>query len=144
MSTESRPSPISRRPKRRILAPVVLYLSMAILAIPFVYPLLWMVFSTFKPIAEIYGAANLWPNQWTTDALGKIFTVNPLLQQYWNSLYTSVLITAITVLLASMGGYAFARLRFPHANKVFFLVLSTIFLPVEVTSSSFLRPVILR
>lgn len=133
MSTESRPSPISRRPKRRILAPVVLYLSMAILAIPFVYPLLWMVFSTFKPIAEIYGAANLWPNQWTTDALGKIFTVNPLLQQYWNSLYTSVLITAITVLLASMGGYAFARLRFPHANKVFFLVLSTIFLPVEVT-----------
>lgn len=121
------------RPRPRILGRVVLYATMAVLAIPFVYPLLWMVFSTFKPIAEIYGAANLWPNRWTTEALGKIFTVNPLLQQYWNSLYTSVVITAVTVLLAAMAGYAFARLRFPHANKVFFLVLSTIFLPVEVT-----------
>lgn len=132
MSADIVAAPV-RRPRRRILGPVVLYATMAVLAVPFVYPLLWMVFSTFKPIAEIYGAANLWPNRWTTEALGKIFTVNPLLQQYWNSLYTSVVITAITVLLAAMAGYAFARLRFPHANKVFLVVLSTIFLPVEVT-----------
>ncbi|MBX3195698.1 MAG: carbohydrate ABC transporter permease [Microbacteriaceae bacterium] len=118
---------------RKFLGPLALYLALVVLAIPFVYPLLWMVLSTFKPIAEIYGASNLFPNQWTLDALGKIFTVNPLLPQYWNSLYTSVVITAITVVFSAMAGYAFARLRFPHVNKVFFLVLSTMFLPVEVT-----------
>ena len=36
------------------------------------------------------------------EAIGKIFTVNPLLPQYWNSLYTSVVITAITVVLSAV------------------------------------------
>ena len=118
---------------RRIASRVGLLALLVLLAVPFVYPLLWMFFSTFKPISEIYGAANLFPIHWTTEALGKIFTANPLLQQYWNSLYTSVLITAIVVVLASMAGYAFARLRFPYSNTVFFVVLATIFVPIEVT-----------
>lgn len=122
-----------RRPLRRSLSRVVLYVALVVMAVPFVYPLLWMFFSTFKPISEIYGSIDLFPKNWTLDAIGKIFTVNPLLPQYANSLYTSVVITAVTVLFASMAGYAFARLNFKFANLLFFVVLSTIFLPVEVT-----------
>ncbi|HEU4849829.1 MAG TPA: carbohydrate ABC transporter permease [Terrimesophilobacter sp.] len=123
-----------RRPRvRRSISRIVLYVVLVLMAVPFVYPLLWMFLSTFKPIQEIYGSIDLFPKDWTLEALGKIFTVNPLLPQYVNSLYTSVVITAATVLFASMAGYAFARLRFKHANVVFFVVLSTIFLPVEVT-----------
>jgi multiple sugar transport system permease protein len=137
MSADTAARPVLKRRSiwrtRHLLGRIALYAVLTVLAIPFVYPLLWMFLSTFKPIAEIYGASNLFPNQWTLEALGKIFTVNPLLPQYWNSLYTSVVITAITVLFAAMAGYAFARLRFPHVNKVFFLVLSTMFLPIEVT-----------
>lgn len=131
-SQSLKPSQVSGR-VRRIISRSLLYLVLIAMAVPFVYPLLWMFFSTFKPTPEIYGAINLWPKTWTLEALGKIFTVNPLLPQYINSLYTSVVITVITVFFASMAGYAFARLRFRFANLVFFIVLSTIFLPVEVT-----------
>lgn len=122
-----------RPPLRRTISKVVLYVALIVMAIPFVYPLLWMFFSTFKPISEIYGSIDLFPRNWTLDAIGKIFTVNPLLPQYINSLYTSIVITVATVVFAAMAGYAFARLRFKYVNVVFFLVLSTIFLPVEVT-----------
>lgn len=118
---------------RRILSRFLLYALLVALAVPFIYPLFWMIFSTFKPISEIYGASNLLPERWTFDALGKIFTANPLLQQYWNSLYISVVVTAITVVFGAMAGYSFARLRRKYTNVLFFLVLSTIFLPVEVT-----------
>lgn len=122
-----------RRPLRKSVSKVVLYVVLIVMSVPFVYPLLWMFFSTFKPISEIYGSIDLFPKTWTFDAIEKIFTVNPLLAQYANSLYTSVLITVATVLFASMAGYAFARLNFKFSNLLFFIVLSTIFLPVEVT-----------
>ncbi|UDL93390.1 carbohydrate ABC transporter permease [Lichenihabitans sp. PAMC28606] len=46
-----------------------------------------------------------------------------------NSLVTTLAATAITVLLAAFGGYAFVRLRFPGRDVIFVLVVATLAIP---------------
>src|SRR5690606_29844317 len=57
----------------------------------------------------------------------------PFAQQYWNSLYIAAVVTVGTILVSSMAGYAFARIRFRGANALFLLVLVGLLVPSEVT-----------
>lgn len=112
----------------------ILYLLMFALAVPFVYPLLWMFLSSFKPAHEIFATPpSLLPGDWTLQGVQNVFTVNPFARQYFNSLYIAVIVTTVTVLISAMAGYAFARIDFPLRNKLFPVIVSAIFLPHEVT-----------
>jgi len=107
---------------------------MAVLSIPFVFPTLWMITSSFKPISEILQKVpTLWPATPTAEAYGEVFRLQPFAQQYWNSLYIAALVTIGTMLVAAMAGYAFARIRFPGANALFLVVLVGLLVPSEVT-----------
>ena len=46
-----------------------------------------------------------------------------------NSLFLAVVITTLNLFLAALGGYAFARLRFPGREILFLLVLGTLMIP---------------
>jgi multiple sugar transport system permease protein len=119
--------------KRRWVAAGLITL-MAVLSIPFVFPTLWMVTSSFKPMSEILQKVpTLWPQDATTAAYGEVFRLQPFAQQYWNSLYIAALVTVGTMLVAAMAGYAFARIRFPGANALFLVVLVGLLVPSEVT-----------
>lgn len=118
----------------RIVQRVFLYLLMALLAVPFVYPMLWMIFASFKPNAELFAfPPRLLPQHWTWQGFGRLTESNPFFQQYFNSLYIAVLTTVGTIAVAALAGYAFARIRFAGANKLFVVIMCTIFLPAEVT-----------
>ncbi|WP_420111273.1 carbohydrate ABC transporter permease [Pseudactinotalea sp.] len=127
MRSETSPS------TRRIVSRVVLYVLLIALSIPFVYPLLWMVLSAFKPANEIFAIPpTLFPNDWTLEGVSKIFTVMPFARQYLNSLYIAAIVTVGSVLVGSLAGYAFARIRFPLSGKVFLVLMSGMFIPGEV------------
>lgn len=112
----------------------VLYVLLVIASVPFVYPILWMLFSSFKPASEIFAfPPNLLPERWTFDAWPRVFTENPFLHQYGNSIYIAVVVTLLTIVVAALAGYAFARIRFPFASALFLLLLSGMMLPMEVT-----------
>lgn len=111
-----------------------LILLMAVLSIPFVFPTLWMITSSFKPMSEILQKVpSLWPSNPSADAYGEVFRLQPFAQQYGNSLYIAALVTIGTMLVAAMAGYAFARIRFPGANALFLIVLVGLLVPSEVT-----------
>ncbi|MEJ1089087.1 carbohydrate ABC transporter permease [Microbacterium sp. Mu-80] len=119
--------------KRRWVAAGLITL-MAVLSIPFVFPTLWMITSSFKPMREILQKVpTLWPADPTAAAYGEVFRLQPFAQQYWNSLYIAALVTVGTMLVAAMAGYAFARIRFPGANALFLVVLVGLLVPSEVT-----------
>lgn len=124
-------SPSSRRPSS---GTVVLVLSLCILAIPFVFPFLWMVSSSVKPLAQVLSLPPaLLPSNPTLQPYFDVFEQQPFAQQYWNSLYIAVLVTIGSIAVASLAGYAFARIRFPGANALFVVVLLGLLLPSEVT-----------
>ena len=124
---------LTARHRRRWVS-IGLIVLMAVLSIPFVFPTLWMVTSSFKPIGEILQKVPaLWPENPTLAAYGEVFRLQPFAQQYWNSLYIATLVTVGTMLVAAMAGYAFARIRFPGANALFLVVLTGLLVPSEVT-----------
>jgi multiple sugar transport system permease protein len=132
-SADRAPRPGGTIRKRRWIAGALVLL-MAVLSIPFVFPTLWMIASSFKPMSEILQQVpTLWPNDPTVAAYGEVFRLQPFAQQYWNSLYIAVLVTVGTMLVAAMAGYAFARIRFPGANALFLVVLVGLLVPSEVT-----------
>lgn len=123
-----------RRPRRPTVGTIALVLSLCILAIPFVFPLLWMLSSSLKPLAQVLSLPpNLVPANPTLQPYIDVFDQQPFAQQYWNSLYIAVVVTVCSIAVASLAGYAFARIKFPGANALFLVVLLGLLLPSEVT-----------
>ena len=123
-----------QRSKTSPLRRVVFFGVLSILTIPFVFPTWWMVTSSLKPIADIFAfPPTLWPANPTLDAYADVFTLQPFAQQYFNSLYIAVVVTLRTMLVSSLAGYAFARIRFRGQNALFLVVLVGLLIPSEVT-----------
>jgi multiple sugar transport system permease protein len=108
-------------------------LALSIVAIPFVFPFLWMLSSGFKSAAEIFGSPSLIPREWQWQNYIEIFTYQPFARQYFNSLYIALSVTALTLFIASLAGYALARLRFAGASLVGLFLVSALMVPEEVT-----------
>lgn len=99
------------------------------------YPLLWMLASSFKPEDEIFTSASIWPSSLSFDAyfrawrgLDVSFGVF-----FWNSMVISVLSVIGNVIACSLAAFAFARLQFKGKNFWFALMLGTLMLPYHVT-----------
>jgi len=113
---------------------VVLYGLLCVLLVPFVFPTWWMVTSSLKPISDIFVfPPQLFPAHPDWSTYRQVFTVQPFAQQYWNSAWIAAVVTAATLAISSMAGYAFARIRFPGANALFIVVLTGLLIPSEVT-----------
>jgi multiple sugar transport system permease protein len=120
--------------RRRLGSKLALYGLLAVLAVPFLYPTVWMVFAAFKPADEFFSTPpRLLPQDWTLDGIAKIFTVTPFAQQYVNSLYLATVIAIGSIAVGALGGYAFARIRFPCAGPLFLVLMSGMMIPGEVT-----------
>jgi len=113
---------------------VALYGLLCVLLVPFVFPTWWMVTSSLKPISDIFVfPPQLFPAHPDWSTYRQVFTVQPFAQQYWNSAWIAAVVTAATLAISSMAGYAFARIRFPGANALFIVVLTGLLIPSEVT-----------
>ncbi len=99
------------------------------------YPLLWMIGSSFKPEAEIFSDPAAIP---TTFDLGNYLQGWHTLRVSFSTFYTnSFLISALAVIgnitACSLTAYAFARLEFRFKWIWFGLMLGTLMLPYHVT-----------
>lgn len=113
---------------------VALYGLMCVLLIPFVFPTWWMVTSSIKPISDIFAfPPQLIPQNYDWTTYSKVFELQPFVEQYWNSAYIAAVVTIGTMVVSSMAGYAFARIRFPYADTIFMIVLLGLLIPSEVT-----------
>ncbi|CAN5385829.1 carbohydrate ABC transporter permease [soil metagenome] len=123
-----------RRSPLAVLRKLGLYLLLTAVAALFVLPIAWTVSTSFKLQSEVLR----FPPQWIPDALHWenyriVFEFQPFAIQFFNSVYIAVLVCAITLVVSSLAGYAFARLNFPGKNVLFILVLSALFIPPEAT-----------
>lgn len=113
---------------------VFVYGLMCVLLIPFVFPTWWMVTSSVKPISDIFAfPPQLVPQSYDWTTYSKVFELQPFVKQYWNSAYIAAIVTIGTMIVSSMAGYAFARIKFPFANTIFMIVLLGLLIPSEVT-----------
>jgi multiple sugar transport system permease protein len=117
----------------RIITRTCWTLALCVVAIPFVFPFLWMVSSGFKSATEIFGQPNLIPRVWRWQNYLEVFAYQPFARQYFNSLYIACTVTILTLVLSSLAGYALARLRFAGAGLLMLFLVSALMVPEEVT-----------
>ena len=102
-------------------------------AVIFLYPLLWMLASSFRSLEEIaVKGMNLIPEKMTLKYYQKALTSFSFFTYFKNSLIVSGISIVATVISNSMIGYAFARFKVRGSNFLFMLVLATMLLPGEV------------
>ncbi|GAA1311917.1 carbohydrate ABC transporter permease [Saccharothrix xinjiangensis] len=99
------------------------------------YPVAWVVASTFKPSADILGDLRLLPDAATTANYERVFdgvVGIDVARFFLNSTVLAVLSVIGTVASSAPAAYAFARLRFRGRTSLFAVMIATLLLPVHV------------
>ncbi|HKG52385.1 MAG TPA: carbohydrate ABC transporter permease [Actinomycetales bacterium] len=123
-------SPASRRPGpgRAILR----YTALAILALLFVSPLVFMLVTSFKSRVEAAGVPPTWiPHPFTTQAYSSILGASgtPVLRWFVNSMIAAAANSGLVVATAAMAAYPLARMEFKGKKIVFSAIIATLFVP---------------
>jgi multiple sugar transport system permease protein len=120
-----------RRVRVRRLARHVVLIAVGIIM---VYPLLWMLASSFKPDALIFREPGLIPTDLTTEnySLGWNALSHPFTHYLMNSFMVVAGAVAGNLVSCSLAAYAFARLNFRFRRLWFALMLMSIMLPIHV------------
>jgi ABC-type glycerol-3-phosphate transport system permease component len=118
-----------RHPGRRAL----LYLALVAAALIMVGPLYWMFSTSFKPPGDVFASPPKWiPSPWTLQNYRDVFTLLPFDRYFVNSVVVTSAIVGLNVVLGTAAAYAFAKLRFPGRNLLFFALLITLMVPFQV------------
>lgn len=93
-------------------------------------PFLWSLSTSLKPQVEVF-QSNILPQHATVKAYGTVFTkIQPSFPSLFaNSLFIASVVVILHLIFASLAGYAFARLRFPGRDLLFYIVLGTMMIP---------------
>ncbi len=113
---------------------VAWYIMLAMVVVITLAPLAWMLTTSLKPESEIITTEIRWlPENPTLEHFTAIFEMYPMARWMFNSLFTATMATILVLILNSLAGYAFARLRFRGRNILFLIVLSMLFVPIQIT-----------
>ena len=115
------------------LAAIPVNLILLVVALLIVTPVIWLIFSTFKPEKEIISyPPTFFPNSFT---LQNFTTVSQRIK-IWRYVLNSVIYaggtTALAVVVNSLAGYVYARYTFKGKNFFFLFTLATMMIPFQV------------
>ena len=122
--------------EKRMIKSVIYHVLVFICGLIMLYPLIWMVMSSFKPTNTIFQTAgSLIPETFTLEnyingwkGFAKV-TFSTFLK---NSLFISIVATIGTVLSSAVVAYGFARFQFKGKKLLFTLTMATIMIPPDV------------
>lgn len=114
---------------------IIFHLAVSALGFVMLYPLLWMIFGSFKPTEEIFGTISLIPKTFTLENYIRGWQFNNITTFstfYLNSFIITSLATLGAVLMSSVVAYGFARIHFRGSKIWFSCMLITMMLPFQV------------
>lgn len=122
---------------KRITKKILSHLLLIAGAIWMIFPLLWLVSSSFKPDNEIFSPDfSLIPRNFTLQNFVNGWYANPqytFLQFFLNSMKLSLGVVAGSIISCSLTAYALARLDLPGNKLIFSIIMLTLMLPGQVT-----------
>ena len=98
-----------------------------------VLPFLWMFTTSLQTRAETYSNSSIFPTSWHWENYAVAWEAAPFGQYYLNSLIMAAGIVSGHLVLDAFAAYAFARLRFPFRDVLFFVLLAALMVPTFVT-----------
>jgi raffinose/stachyose/melibiose transport system permease protein len=117
------------------LTKVLIFATLVVLSVSNLYPLLYMLLNSLKTRATyLTNPFNLpdlrhaaWNNYVTMISQFQIFSL------FRNTLIISVCTVTLLLIFGIVASYAFAKLEFSGKNIIYFVIISSMFVPVQVT-----------
>lgn len=116
----------------RTMLSIICYTLLFMGALTFLYPFVWMLSATVKPVSEIFSLSPI-PSRVTFEWYGLMLSKIPAFRGLLNSLIVSAAIASSQVIFGSMVGFSLARYRFPGRDFVFGIVLFSMVIPAQLT-----------
>lgn len=113
---------------------IVTYLILCAIAFLMLFPLLWLVGTSFKsPTEDIFTfPPQILPSQPTFNNFTTVWDAYPFGLYLYNSAIVAFLAVGLNLLLCSLAAYPLARLHFQGREFIFALVLATIMIPFQI------------
>lgn len=121
-----------KRNKTKLIA----FIFLLVMALLWVFPLIWAVFTSFKSEAEITNAAvSFLPIHWTVSNYSELLFNNastPVMKWFLNSLIIAVGHTLLVLVVVSLAAYGYTRLQFKGRDLLFGMLLASMMFPAVV------------
>ena len=122
--------------RKKTISNIIYHVLVCAFGLVMIYPLVWMVMSSFKDTNTIFTTAtSLIPEKFTLQNYvngWKGFAKVGFGTFFKNSLFISITATIGTVLSSSVVAYGFARCKFPGRKLLFAAMLASMMLPAQV------------
>lgn len=116
--------------KSRLMWNIIRFVILAVVAIPMIFPLLWMITSALKSNSSVLAIPPEWiPTEFHFENFGAGLAGIQFLPRFFNTLFITVMCIAGQVLSCTLVGYALARVRFPLRKFWFYFFIGGMMLP---------------
>lgn len=112
---------------------IVFFVILALLAMVWICPIVWAVFTSFKSNDEIISSDfHLLPQHWSLENYAEIAQDNeqtPVLRWFVNSIIIAAGQTLLVLVVVSLAAYGYTRLKFKGRDLIFNCLLATMMFP---------------
>lgn len=116
----------------------IIWIFMLILAVLTIFPVLYVVFGSFKMNAELLvGGTNIFPSKWVLTNYGEAWKQANFARYTLNSIFLALGVMIISLISSTMAGYVFSRRNFKGKELIYGLFIMFMFINVGSVS---LRP----
>ena len=111
------------------------YVLLIAMSVVTVFPFAWILLTSLKgPNDLIFSVPpQFLPNDPTLDNYTKVWNALPIPGFFLNSILVAIAVVAGNVLVAALAAYPLAKMRFRGRNAIFYLLLATLIVPVQLT-----------
>ncbi|GAA0280607.1 carbohydrate ABC transporter permease [Muricomes sp. OA1] len=121
--------------KNSLITKGILYIILILVVLLFIFPLIWIVSTSFKSTAEIFNGLYNWlPIQPTLENYAEAVQAYPLGVWMKNSVIVVALVIVLSCVFYILPAYALARIEFKYSGVLVMLMVATIMIPKELSS----------
>lgn len=111
----------------------IIYGFLIALSVFMIMPFVWMVSTSFKPMNEVFARPPiLISRNFNLDAYRYVFQEAGALRALGNTIFVATTATALSLFFCTLGGYGFAKFRFPGRSQLFAFLLATMVIPAAI------------
>lgn len=129
------PEPIKKNKQGRFsLNKATAYILLTIGALVMIIPFVWMLSTSLKDQQQLFAWPPSWlPNPFVWKNYTDVWTRINFSLYGWNTIKITLAVTLGRLILCSMAGYGFARMKFPGRDALFLITLATMMIGSQIT-----------
>ncbi|WP_062350008.1 carbohydrate ABC transporter permease [Bacillus kwashiorkori] len=111
---------------------IIAFIFLLLLAVFWIFPIIWAVLTSFKSENEIQTIVSLLPVHWTLSNYSELLINNessPIIKWFTNSLIVSGGNTLLTLVVVSLASYGYTRINFKGRDFIFTCLLISMMFP---------------